>query len=132
MVVQRGLPVHIWGNADATEAVSVDFRGATQTTRADNLGRWSVYLPAGEAGGPFTLTIHGQNTITFSDVLVGDVWVASGQSNMEFKLNQVANAQTELAAASHPHIRLFQVERNVSPYPLGNLSAKPWAGRVRK
>lgn len=127
MVMQRGLPVHIWGNADATEAVSVDFRGATRTTRADNLGRWSVYLPPGEAGGPFTLTIHGQNTITFSDVLVGDVWVASGQSNMEFKLNQVANAQTELAAASHPHIRLFQVERNVSPYPLGNLSAKPWA-----
>ena len=127
MVLQRGIPVHIWGNAAPSESVAVEFRGATRTAQADKIGRWSVYLPAGDAGGPFTLTVRGQNTLTFSDVLVGDVWVASGQSNMEFKLHQVANAQTELAAANHPRIRLFQVERNVSPYPVSDLKAKSWA-----
>jgi sialate O-acetylesterase len=127
MVLQRGLPVHIWGNADPSESVAVEFRGATRTAQADKIGRWSVYLPSGEAGGPFTLTVRGQNTLSFSDVLVGDVWVASGQSNMEFKLHQVANAQIELAAANHPRIRLFQVERNVSPYPVSDLKAKAWA-----
>lgn len=127
MVLQRDVPVHIWGTAAPGESVSVEFRGATRASQADNIGRWSVHLPPGEAGGPFTLTVHGQNTITLSDVLVGDVWVASGQSNMEFKVHQVVNAQAEVAAANHPRIRLFQVERNVSPYPLSDLKAKRWA-----
>src|SRR6185369_17892882 len=78
MVVQRGLPVHIWGKADPGERVAVTFRGENRNAVTDSLGRWSVYLPPGEAGGPFTLTI---NMTVLSDVLVGDVWVASGQSN---------------------------------------------------
>src|SRR5512142_2498026 len=83
MVVQRGRPVHIWGKAEPGEAVAVTFRGAESRAVADPLGRWSVYLPPGEAGGPFAMTIRGADTISFDDVLVGDVWVASGQSNME-------------------------------------------------
>jgi sialate O-acetylesterase len=70
MVVQRGLPVHIWGNASPEEAVSVSFRGETRATKADANGRWHVYLPPGEAGGPFELKIQGANTIAFKDVLV--------------------------------------------------------------
>src|SRR5215831_1113672 len=84
MVVQRGLPVHIWGFADPGETVSATFRGATGSATADDLGRWSIYLPPGDAGGPFELVIRGTNQIALRDVLAGDVWVASGQSNMEW------------------------------------------------
>src|SRR5580693_5802564 len=86
MVVQRGLPVHVWGMAAPGEAVTVTFRGDTRSTNADELGRWSTYLPVGEAGGPYSLTVKAANTITLNDVMVGDVWVASGQSNMEFPM----------------------------------------------
>src|SRR5688572_1694026 len=75
MVVQRGLPVHIWGMAEPGEALTVTFRGAEQRSTADGLGRWSVHLPAGDAGGPFEMTIRGADTRTLRDILVGDVWV---------------------------------------------------------
>src|SRR5580693_1155084 len=87
MVVQRGLPVHVWGMAAPHEAISVSFRGETKSCAADDDGRWSVYLSPGEAGGPFQMNIKATNTIALNDILVGDVWVASGQSNMEFAMN---------------------------------------------
>jgi sialate O-acetylesterase len=120
MVVQRDLPVHIWGKAKPDEGVAVTFRGATQSATADSLGRWSVYLPPGAAGGPFDLTIRGNNTIAFHDILVGDVWVASGQSNMEFKLRQADNAQTEIANAKYPPIIPWKT-RAFSPGPISIL-----------
>jgi len=126
MVVQRDLPVHIWGNAAPGEEVSVTFRGATQSANADGLGRWSVNLPPGGAGGPFDLTVKGANTIAFHDVLVGEVWVASGQSNMEFKLRQADNAQTEIANAKYPEIRRALLDRRVADYPLEDASVQPW------
>ncbi len=126
MVLQRDLPVHIWGWAAVNETVSVTFREASATVTADSLGQWSVSLPPGAAGGPFAMTIKGENTVQFSDVLVGDVWVASGQSNMEFALSEAANAQAEIASANHPQIRLFQVDHAVSDYPRDNLRAKTW------
>jgi sialate O-acetylesterase len=92
MVVQRDLPVHVWGTASPAEGVSVSFRGETRSTQAGPLGRWSVYLAPGAAGGPFQMTITGSpaaggggatasnaETIKLYDVLVGDVWIASGQ-----------------------------------------------------
>src|ERR1019366_5557846 len=87
MVVQRDLPVHVWGMAAPGEEVSVSFRGETRSTKAGRLGRWNVYLTPGAAGGPFQMTVRGgtAQSITLDDVLVGDVWVASGQSNMEFE-----------------------------------------------
>jgi sialate O-acetylesterase len=127
MVVQRNLPVHIWGWAAPGEAITVTFRGANGATSADSLGQWNVYLPPGDAGGPFPMNIKGDNTIEFSDVLVGDVWVASGQSNMEFSLVEAINGPAEIAAANHPQIRLFQVEHAVSAYPLDDVKAQPWA-----
>ena len=126
MVVQRNLPVHVWGWAAAGEAVTVTFRGANGATATDSLGQWSVYLPPGEAGGPFPMTIKGENTFEFTDVLVGDVWVASGQSNMEFSLVEAVNGPAEIAAANHPQIRLFQVQHAVSAYPLDDAKAQPW------
>lgn len=127
MVVQRGLPVHVWGKAAEHESISVTFRGETQSTTADDLGRWSLYLSPGEAGGPFQMVIKASNTIRVNDILVGDVWVASGQSNMEFPMKELANPDTEIAAAQYPKIRIFRVEHRPSDYPRSDVEAKTWA-----
>ena len=126
MVLQRGLPVHIWGRAAAGEPVTVEFRGETRSATADPIGQWSVYLPPAEAGGPFDLTIKAGNTIRVRDVLVGDVWVASGQSNMEFPVKGAVNSAAEMARADNPRIRLFHVKNKVGPYPLDDVAAEPW------
>ncbi|HKV80524.1 MAG TPA: sialate O-acetylesterase [Candidatus Sulfotelmatobacter sp.] len=127
MVVQHGMPVHLWGKAAQHESIAVTFRGETQSTTADDLGRWSLYLSPGEAGGPFQMVIKASNTIQLNDILVGDVWVASGQSNMEFPMKGLANPEMEIAAAQHPKIRIFRVEHRPSDYPRSDVEAKTWA-----
>jgi sialate O-acetylesterase len=126
MVVQRGLPVHIWGRATPGEPVVVSFRGEQGRTSTDSLGRWSIYLSPGAAGGPFTMTVQGANSISLSDILVGDVWVASGQSNMEWPLAWAADPKNEIAAARFPQIRLARATHKVSQYPLENFNAEQW------
>jgi sialate O-acetylesterase len=126
MVVQRGLPVHVWGKAAAGEAVAVAFRGAERKIAADAKGRWSVWLPPGEAGGPFSVTIRGTNTITLDDVLVGDVWVASGQSNMEWPIRWAADPEREAAAARYPRIRLVRAMHKTSEFPTEQLVGQMW------
>src|SRR5208283_655133 len=132
MVIQRDLPVHVWGFAAAGEEVRVSFRGASRTVTADRLGQWQAYLPPGGPGGPFTLEIAGTNKLSFSDVFVGDVWIASGQSNMEFQLKEVANADTELKNANEPAIRLFKVKNTAADYPMTDVAAKPWTLATRE
>jgi sialate O-acetylesterase len=127
MVVQRGLPVHVWGMAAPHEAVSVTFRSETKSAIADDDGRWSVYLSPCEAGGPFQLSIKATNTVELNDILVGDVWVASGQSNMEFPMTGLVNAPAEIAAAQYPKIRLLLVKHKPADYPLENVEPKGWA-----
>lgn len=127
MVVQRGLPVRVWGMAAPNENVEVTFRGESKSTAADPLGRWSLYLSPGEAGGPFQMVVRGSNTIELNDVLVGDVWVASGQSNMEFPMTALANPAPEIAAAQYPKIRIFKVDHRPSDYPRSDVPAKAWA-----
>jgi sialate O-acetylesterase len=127
MVIQRGLPGHVWGMATPHEAVSVTFRGETKSGTADDDGRWGVYLSPGEAGGPFALTIKASNTITLNDILVGDVWVASGQSNMEFAMTSLANPDAEIAAAQFPKIRIFMVKHHPADYPLEDVESKGWS-----
>jgi sialate O-acetylesterase len=126
MVVQRDLPVHVWGTAAPGEAVNVTFRGETRSANPDEFGRWSLYLSAGAAGGPFELSVKASNTITLTDVLVGDVWVASGQSNMEMGMHGVANAKAEIAAANYPQIRLFRALTRVADHPLEDIAAHTW------
>src|ERR1035441_1692791 len=117
MVVQRGLPVHIWGKSAPAEAVSVAFRGVTRAATADEIGHWSIYLPPSDAGGPFELGVKGNNTVTLSDVMAGEGGVDSGQCNMEFALATAMNAADEIAAADHPGIRQFRVNLLASPFP---------------
>jgi len=126
MVIQRGHPVHVWGNAAEGESVTVEFHGMRRSTTADPVGQWSVFLPPAEAGGPFDLVVKGANTIRLQDVLVGDVWVASGQSNMEFPVKEALNSAEELYGADHPRIRLFHVKNKVGLYPLDDVAAEPW------
>src|SRR5262249_7083899 len=97
------------------------------STTADELGRWSLYLAPGDAGGPFAMTVKAANTITLNDILVGDVWVASGQSNMEFSMKSLLNAGAEIAAANYPKIRIFRVKHRPSSYPKSDVEANIWA-----
>ncbi|WP_035346832.1 sialate O-acetylesterase [Edaphobacter aggregans] len=133
MVLQREMPIHIWGFASPGEKVAVDFHGSSASATADDLGRWSVYLPAQPAGGPFTLTVRAANTVTLDDILLGDLWLAAGQSNMEMPLAGFPSAplkdsEKEIAAANHPQIRLLLVDRDTSEYPLDDVkSAKGWS-----
>ena len=110
MVLQRGMPVPIWGWADAGEEVTVKFAGQTKSATADADGKWRVTLgPLKASSNGANLSIAGKNTITLEGVLVGEVWICSGQSNMEWRLHQALNPKTEIAAADHPQIRLFNV-----------------------
>ncbi len=133
MVVQRDRPVHIWGWADPLEKVSVSFRGAHVNTTANAMGAWSVYLPASNAGGPFTMVIQATNTLTWNDILVGDVWIASGQSNMEFQIAKdawdnsgVYDWQHVVTQAHEPQLRLLQVSKKYSTYPMQDAVTSGW------
>ena len=129
MVVQRDLPVHLWGFATPAADVTVTFRGETRTVKAGDLGRWSAYLSPGAAGGPFQVTISSAGqSLTLDDVLVGDVWVASGQSNMEFTMHQAATAAQDLPRADNPRIRLLIVKKKAADYPLDDVETDlPWS-----
>jgi sialate O-acetylesterase len=117
MVLQRDMRIPVWGTADAGETVTVAFNAQKKTVTADTEGKWIVRLDAVEAGGPFEMTIAGKNTITFKDVYVGEVWLCSGQSNMDMTVAKedrywcgVNNEAQEVAAADYPLIRVFDVE----------------------
>ncbi len=121
MLLQQGVPVRIWGWAGAGETVQVSFRGRSYTATTPlpgDSGDWEVHLAPSEAGGPFRLEVRGTNTITLKDVLVGDVWVASGQSNMDWSVRRSKNPDEEIAQANFPRIRLFKVTRKVADSPL--------------
>jgi sialate O-acetylesterase len=127
MVVQRDLPVRVWGKAAPGESVSVTFRGETKTSLTDELGRFSVYLSPGAVGGPFEMRVKGTNEIILKDILAGDVWVTAGQSNMEWPIRWAGAPQAEAAAARYPRIRLFRAMHRVSEYAFDDLYGTPWA-----
>jgi sialate O-acetylesterase len=116
-VLQRGQNVPIWGTANDGEKVTVEFAKQTVTTTARD-GKWRVELKPLEAGGPFTLKISGDNKVTVKDLLVGEVWLASGQSNMEWKFSASHNSKEEAPKAKHPKIRMFTVAKATSLQPL--------------
>jgi len=124
MVLQRGAPVRIFGKAEPGESVSVTFRGKTAQTTTDALGRWEVWLDPLMPGAASDMTITGANTITVADVLVGDVWIGSGQSNMQWTVKDSDNSDAEIAAANYPQIRLFYVPRKTSAVPADDVDAK--------
>lgn len=114
MVLQREKPINIWGWASAGEKVTVTFSKQTKSTKADKSGKWIVSLAAENAGGPYTMTIKGKNTITLNNILVGEVWVCSGQSNMEWPVREAKDAAKEIQNANYPQIRHFNVQKSIS------------------
>ena len=117
MVLQQGIPVKIWGTADPGETVRVDLQGQSVTVKAGANGKWTAWLKPLVAAGPLEMTIAATNTISVKDVLVGEVWVGSGQSNMEFRLQTAVNHDEEIARADYPMIHLFQVKHVVADQP---------------
>jgi len=124
MVLQQGADIHLWGWADPGERIAVAFADQKAETAADENGRWAVHLQPMKAGGPFDLVVQGRNTVTLADVLVGEVWVCSGQSNMESPVGYAANAAAEIAAATYPSLRLFTVEKRAADEPLDSTSGQ--------
>jgi sialate O-acetylesterase len=126
MVLQRDAPIRVWGTARAGEAVRVSLSGAPRSTRARADGRWQLQLPAAPAGGPHVLTVSATNTRVLRDVLVGDVWLCAGQSNMEWTVAQSQGAAAEIAAADHPRIRHLKLAHRASLRPQDDMDSVPW------
>jgi sialate O-acetylesterase len=127
-VLQRERPIHVWGWATPGAHLTARFHEQTVKADADQLGKWSLYLNPEHAGGPYTLTVSGDGADkTVSDLLVGDVWIASGQSNMEIPLSGfpgsavIKNADQEIANATHPELRLLVVQKKSSDFPLNDI-----------
>lgn len=124
MVLQRNALVKIWGEAKSGSLVEVRFAGQLWKIKAAK-GKWQATLKTGEAGGPYKLeVINGNNKVSFQDVLIGDVWLAGGQSNMEFALRRVKDARTEISLADYPQIRYYKVPRKF--YPEQDVSKASW------
>ena len=140
MVLQQKAALPIWGTAEPGESVTVALGDNTASATAGADGKWSVKLKPMTAGGPHEMAIKGKNEIELTDLLIGEVWVASGQSNMEWPVSASVNSQAEIAAAKHPNIRLFHVRKvpavtpqddvvldrewsECSPETIGNFSA---------
>ncbi|WP_338357096.1 sialate O-acetylesterase [Yeosuana marina] len=126
MVLQRNQPIPVWGWANANERIEVHFKEQVVKTKTDKQGKWSVRLKPETAGGPYELTVKGKNTITIKDVLVGEVWLCSGQSNMEFSVSQAMNAEQEIKNSNYPLIRQFLVEKEMSSTPKEQLKSGIW------
>ena len=126
MVLQAGTRVSLWGWADPNEEINVrvSWSKVDWTIPADDQGRWILQTASPELGGPYEITVKGKNTITIKNVLVGEVWVCSGQSNMEMAVRSSANAEQEIAAANYPQIRLFTVEKQVAEEPQDDCKGK--------
>ena len=117
LIVQRQMPIPVWGKADAGEKVTVTLGQSTASVVTGADGKWMLKLPALEAASSLQMKIEGKNTITINDVAVGEVWMASGQSNMELRVPRALNADQEIADAKYPLIRQFRVGRNIADTP---------------
>src|SRR5690606_24271939 len=126
MVLQRDQPIAIWGRSSPGEQVTVQFNKQTRKARADKNGKWKVTLNPVPAGGPYVLTVRGKNTITFSDVLVGEVWICSGQSNMAWTVQRSMDAKQEIAEANYPRIRHIKIPTAIAATPQDDVSKTNW------
>ncbi len=122
-VLQRDRPLHVWGWDAPKSTVTVSFHGQSAAAVADQFGRWDAWLKPEAAGGPFDMSVAGSSTLVVHDLLIGDVWLASGQSNMEMPLkgfgagSEVTHGQEAIAAAKPGTIRLLRIEHAATSIP---------------
>ena len=127
MVLQQDQPIKVWGWSDAAEKVAVKFDGQTATAVADDKGNWQLELAARKADGKaHTMTVSGENEIKLENVVIGEVWLGSGQSNMAWTVKGAKDPAKEIAAANHPQIRLFLVPRARSNAPAKDTQGGAW------
>ena len=128
MVLQRDQPIKVWGWSKPASSITVAFNGKSKKVKSDKQGYFESYLDAQRAGGPFVLTVSNKDTaIVFNDVLVGDVWVASGQSNMEWQLQwNVNNWEDEVKDSNYPEMRFFKVPNEYASSPQSDINGGSW------
>lgn len=126
MVVQRGQPVPVWGWSSPMEKITIHFNNQIKHGQADRSGKWRVNLDSENAGGPYTLAIAGKNNISIQDVMVGEVWICSGQSNMEFNLIAARNGPAVVRNADDPQIRQIKIPNQVSDSPRIDIGKSSW------
>jgi sialate O-acetylesterase len=126
MVLQRDVPVNIWGWAKPGEKVTVTISGQKVSAKTGKNGEWKVQIKPLSAGGPYEMIITGKNSIVLKNILAGDVWVCGGQSNMEWPLSRSRNWSSDKNACDNPNIRLFYVPKNMSMKPLQNTKEARW------
>ena len=118
MVLQRNVAVPVWGWADPGDSITVSFLDQKKTAKAGADGKWTVKLDKLTAGGPHDLTVTGKTAVSFKNVLVGEVWICSGQSNMEWALANTIDAQAAIDASKNPMLRIYTVKKNRASQPL--------------
>lgn len=126
MVLQRDKPVLIWGWASPNERITLLLNQQSKTVKAGKDGKWKLWLSEEKAGGPYQLVIKGNNKIEINNVLIGDVWLCSGQSNMEWTLRQSNDAMKEMQQSNYPMIRHFKVPPSVSDHPQDDVTGGEW------
>lgn len=126
MVLQRNAQIPIWGWANPNEKIVIKFHNQIKNTTADSKGNWMLKLDAEKEGGPFQFNISGENVIQISNVLVGEVWLCSGQSNMEWPVQYSLNAEEEIKTANNSFIRHIKVEKTINSLPQNDISNGKW------
>ncbi len=126
MVLQRDKPIPVWGWADAGERITLQFHNQVKKIKAGKDGKWKVDLDAETAGGPFQLSVTGKNKIVLENLLIGEVWICSGQSNMEMMVAASKNAEQEISNGNFPQIRQFKVPAIISATPEDDFSSGEW------
>lgn len=132
MILQRNISIPIWGWAKENSSVTIEFNGNKISAGTNGTGEWKVYLPTCNAGGPFEMVImevlneNEISRVTFHNIMIGDVWFASGQSNMEWKVSQSMNAKSEIKNACYPNVRFFQVPHAIENEPRQDVKSGEW------
>ena len=128
MVLQRDQVVKVWGTAKPKAFITIDFNGQTVSAKADKSGKWLVKLEPMAYGGPFDMKVTGADEeLTFENILIGDIWIGSGQSNMEWPLFQTNKGTVSITESENVNLRLFTVEKDRATHPQSELSTTGWA-----
>jgi len=135
MVLQRGMEIPVWGWADRGEKITLSLNGQTVSVKPDKRGKWIARFAPMDAGGPYEMSIQGENKIILTDILIGDIWLCGGQSNMEMPVKgwpgqPVLNSEREIRYADYPNIRILHVERKISIQPVENIECSGWESAI--
>jgi sialate O-acetylesterase len=126
MVLQKGMANPLWGMAAPGKKLDIEFAGKKLTVKVGDDGKWKAMLPAMEYGGPYTLKVSGSNEVVFENIMIGEVWVCSGQSNMGAPVAAANNAEKEIQDANYPQIRLFTMGSKIAQHPVADPATGSW------